>query len=185
MDTLHNQFLVSMPQFCDPHFDKAVVLLCKHDKSGAVGIVINKVTNHKIGGIFKQLDINSTTDKYDNSPVHEGGPVYPELGLIIHNGNKKKWNCSVRISPGLCLTSSRDILNAMAHGNGPTSTLMSLGYAGWGPGQLEEELRENCWFTAPVDQEVLFSTKIKDKWRLSAEILGIDIYHISHQVGHA
>ena len=182
---LDNQFLVSMPQLEDPNFSRTVILVCKHDESGAVGIVINRHTDHSIGEIFEQLDINATSQTFTSNPVLEGGPVYPELGLVVHNGTRGTWESSISIDEDLYLTSSRDILNDMASGKGPESALLSLGYAGWGPGQLESEIQANSWLTTPVDQQILFSPDVENKWQLSAQLIGIDISQISSQFGHA
>lgn len=185
MNPLHNHFLVSMPQLEDPNFSKSVILLCKHDASGAIGIVINKLTEHCVGDILDHLDIPSTSEAFTRNPVLRGGPVYPELGLVIHNCGTRYTESSIRIDENLYLTSSREILDDMAQGTGPEQALLSLGYSGWGPGQLEVEIRENSWLTTPVDRSILFSDQIQDKWQLSTRILGIDSLHLSDQVGHA
>ena len=182
---LDNRFLVSMPQLDDPNFSRTVILLCKHDESGAVGIVINRHTRHKIGEIFEQLDIGACSKAYAGDPVLEGGPVYPELGLVVHDGSADSWESSIRIDDNLFLTSSRDILDDMANGKGPKNAMLSLGYSGWGPGQLEAEIQSNSWLTTPVDQQILFSPDIDKKWQRSAQLIGIDIHQISSLVGHA
>ncbi len=192
VDSLENQFLVSMPQLNDPPFKQTVILICKHDAHGAVGIVINRLTEHLIGDIFEQLDIDVSSGHYANKPVVDGGPIYPELGLVVHNNivfqsesQADSWESSIHIGQDLRLTSSKDILSDMAQGNGPEKVLMSLGYAGWAPGQLENEIQANAWFTTPADHDILFATKMDNKWHQSAKLLGIDINRFSHQVGHA
>ena len=187
--SLENQFLVSMPQLNDPNFKQTVILMCKHDHKGAVGIVINRLTDHRIGDIFEQLGIDASSNHYSNKPVLDGGPIYPELGLIVHNrtfeSRTKSWESSMDIGEQLRLTSSKDILSDMARGEGPEKVCMSLGYAGWAPGQLEKEIQENAWFTTPADHEILFAGEVDNKWQQSAKLLGIDTNKFSHQVGHA
>ncbi len=184
-NTLENQFLVSMPQLNDPYFKQSVILICKHDENGAVGIIINHITEHTIGDIFKQLDIAEIHNQFTQQPVLSGGPVYPELGLVIHNDLSSRWESSMEIGKNLRFTSSRDILEAMAEGRGPEQATMSLGYAGWAAGQLEDEIQQNSWFTTPVDHEILFSHGQVDKWQMAAQLLGIDTNKFSSQVGHA
>ena len=184
-NSLQNNFLISMPQLDDPSFNQTVVLICKHDESGAMGIVINRNTEHTLKDIFVQLDIESTSPLYCKLPVLEGGPVYPELGLIVHTASNDIWESSLPISEDLVLTSSRDILESMARGIGPEKTLMSLGYAGWGPGQLETEIQANAWLTTPVNTHILFSGPVAEKWQSSARLIGVDIHQISQDVGHA
>ena len=184
-NSLQNNFLISMPQLDDPSFNQTVVLICKHDESGAMGIVINRNTEHTLKDIFVQLDIESTSPLYCEHPVLDGGPVYPELGLIVHTASDDIWESSLPISEDLVLTSSKDILESMARGIGPEKTLMSLGYAGWGPGQLETEIQANAWLTTPVNTHILFSGQVAEKWQSSARLIGVDIHQISQDVGHA
>jgi putative transcriptional regulator len=184
-NSLQDNFLISMPQLNDPSFTETVVLICKHDESGALGIVINRFTEHNLKDIFMQLDIETSSTRYQGFSVLEGGPVYPELGLVIHTGSRELWESSLPVSDDLVLTSSRDILESMARGIGPERALMSLGYAGWGAGQLEMEIQANAWLTAPVDKDILFSMDITEKWQSSARLLGVDIHQISQDAGHA
>ena len=187
--SLENQFLVAMPQMNGSDFKQAVILICKHDAHGAVGIVINRLTGHRISDVFAQLDIDVSSNHYLNMPVVDGGPVYPELGLVVHNNpfsaQTESWESSIHIGQDLCLTSSKDILSDMAHGKGPEKVLLSLGYAGWSSGQLESEIQGNAWFTTPADHDILFATEMDKKWQQSAKLLGIDVNRFSHQVGHA
>jgi len=135
-----NQLLVSMPQLTTPHFHQTVSLICQHDDNGAIGVIINRLTDHRLGDIFEQLALPVSNLERAEQPVFEGGPVNPELGLVIHAGGEGKWESSLEIGGGLWLTSSRDILGAIARGEGPAHAIMILGYAGWGPGQLESEM---------------------------------------------
>lgn len=193
--SLKNQLLVSMPQLDNPSFRQTVSLICQHDANGAMGVIINRLTGHRMGDIFEQLALPISSLDYTEHPVFEGGPVSPELGLVIHvaecrdGGDVKdgggRWQSSLEIGGGLWLTSSRDILGAIAGGGGPRDAIMILGYAGWGPGQLEKEITENSWFHTPADHSIIFHTKIEDKWREAARLLGIDAAQLSGEVGHA
>ncbi len=184
-DSYQNQFLVSMPQLDRSNFHRSVVLICKHDSEGAIGIVINRLTNHTMADIFEQLDLNVSSSINLNQPIHAGGPVYPELGLIIHSGTATQWESSLQIGEDLILTSSTDILADLAQGKGPERMLMSLGYSGWDAGQLEHEMQQNSWFITPVDNDILFEVEIAHKWKKSANLIGIDVARFSSLVGHA
>ena len=183
--TLENRFLVSIPQLEDPDFRQTVILICRHNSQGAVGVVINRLTGQIIGDVFSQLKIYISDHSHTISPVFDGGPVYPELGLVIHTCDRSVRESSMDIGSGLKLTSSKDILMDMAKGNGPGKAMMILGYAGWAAGQLEQELQGNSWFTAPADHDILFAPDISDKWQMSARLAGIDTNRFYNQVGHA
>ena len=203
--SLKNHLLVSMPQLTNPIFHQTVSLICQHDANGAIGVIINRLTGHRLGDIFAQLSLPVSSLDHTDQPVFEGGPVSPELGLVIHadkqehaeehaqedaqeQANQKspaRWESSLEIGGGLWLTSSRDILGAIAGGRGPANAIMILGYAGWGPGQLEFEIRQNSWFHAPADHSIIFNTEIDHKWRHAAKLLGIDHTQLSTEVGHA
>ena len=203
--SLKNQLLVSMPQMTNPSFHQTVSLICQHDDNGAIGVIVNRLTNHRLGDIFEQLALPISDLERTDQPVFQGGPVNPELGLVIHAGevseqaggeekagaknarkkNPNRWESSLEIGGGLWLTSSRDILGAIAGGRGPANAMMILGYAGWGPGQLEFELRQNSWFHAPADHSLIFNTQTDRKWHQAAQLLGIDYAQLSTEVGHA
>ncbi len=185
--SLKNQLLVSMPQLTTPSFHQTVSLICQHDDNGAIGVVVNRLTNHRMGDIFDQLSLPVSSLKHTEQPVFEGGPVNPELGLVIHADEKSgsRWESSLEIGGGLWLTSSRDILGAIAGDRGPANAIMLLGYAGWGPGQLESEIRQNSWFHTPADHSIIFDTQIDRKWHQAAKLLGIDYSRLSTEVGHA
>ncbi len=150
-----------------------------------MGIVVNRVVNQSLGEIFLQLSMPVTSLSHMNTPVYDGGPVQQEVGFVIHNGNECDWDSSISINESLCLTTSRDILLAMANGTGPEKAALSLGYAGWGPGQLEEEIKSNAWFSIPTDSDIIFLGSVENKWRDAAKLLGFDYLKLSTQVGHA
>jgi len=183
---LGNQFLISMPQLKDDSFFKTVTLICQHDQDGALGIVVNRLTSYTLGGIFKQLEITPCLTVDDDIPVFEGGPVHKESGLIVHSYDPAKlWQSTLQISASLALTSSRDILEDIARGQGPEKYIMSLGYAGWGPSQLENEVLSNAWITVPTDESLLFDTEIQGKWHRAANLIGVDLNLLTAQAGHA
>jgi len=185
--SLKNQLLVSMPQLTNPSFHQTVSLICQHDDNGAIGVIVNRLTDHCLGDIFEQLSLPVSSLEHAEQPVFQGGPVNPELGLVIHADRESgsRWESSMEIGGGLWLTSSRDILGAIAHGQGPANAIMILGYAGWGPGQLESEIRQNSWFNTPADHSIIFDTRIDRKWHQAAKLLGIDYSRLSTEVGHA
>ena len=193
LPSLKNQLLVSMPQLSNPNFHQTVSLICQHDAHGAIGVVVNRLTDHRLGDIFDQLSLPVSSLDHTDQPVFEGGPVSPELGLVIHAGKtpgggdkgNPRWESTMEIGGGLWLTSSRDILGAIAGGNGPPNAMMVLGYSGWGPGQLEQELRQNSWFHAPADHSIIFNTQVAQKWHQAAKLLGVDYTQFSGEVGHA
>ncbi|MCY3767784.1 MAG: YqgE/AlgH family protein [Gammaproteobacteria bacterium] len=180
-----NQFLVSTPQLDDPNFRQTVILLCKHDDEGAMGIVVNRLSGHSARDVFEQLEIVVPNEVHTQIPVHNGGPVHPELGLIVHTDNPSGWESTVKMGGGLSLTSSKDILCDIARGDGPDRALLSLGYAGWKPGQLEHEIYSNYWFTTPADHGILFAPEVDSKWEKAAGLIGIDTRKYFHQIGHA
>ncbi len=183
---LANQFLISMPQLEDDSFYKTVTLICQHDQNGALGIVVNRLTDHTLGDIYQQLKITPTAPGISEMPVFEGGPVHQEFGMVVHNHeNGRIWQSTLKVSESLALTSSRDILEDIACGRGPERCLMSLGYAGWGPSQLENEMLRNAWISVPVEESLLFDTGVDDKWQRAANLIGVDLNLLTTQAGHA
>lgn len=182
---LSNQFLVAMPSLKDSKFSHTVSYICQHNEEGALGIVINRPTSLTLSSIFEQMKI-STNDQYINdTPVYSGGPVHSERGFIIHSKYSEKLDSSIEISETVCLTSSRDVLEDIADGNGPEKYLISLGYAGWGAGQLEQEIIDNAWLNAPCDEQILYQTPVDQRWMMAANQIGIDINKLTGQAGHA
>ena len=181
---LANQFLIAMPSMADPNFSRTVTFLFEHSEKGAMGIVINRPTNMHLGEVFQQLQLTCTDDAVERQPVLQGGPVQTEQGFLIHRhgGN---WEYSVQVSDTVQITTSRDILAAMARGDGPKSALVALGYAGWGAGQLEAELAANAWLTVPSDEHVLFDLPYEQRWRAAARLIGVDLSALSAEAGHA
>jgi len=182
--SLANQFLIAMPAMSDPNFSQTVTFLFEHNAEGAMGIIINRPTRMPLGDVFDQLKLPCENVKLIGQQVLQGGPVQPEQGFVIHPAGGD-WEYSVQVSEQIHVTTSRDILAAMARGEGPDSALVALGYAGWGAGQLEQELTNNTWLTVPVDHRVLFNLPFEQRWRAAAGILGVDLSKMSPDAGHA
>lgn len=182
--SLNNQLLIAMPGMPDPNFNSTVTLVCEHNEDGALGIVINRPTTLKLGGLFEQLDLDRSDAIIASAPVLSGGPVAPERGFVLHSpGNE--FESSVAVSPDIQLTLSRDVLDSMAAGHGPERSLVALGYAGWEPGQLETEMLQNTWLHVPATPELIFDIPFDRRWATAAESMGIDISKISPHAGHA
>lgn len=181
---LTNQFLISMPSLKDPNFEKTVTYICAHNEDGAMGIVINKPLEIGLGEIFAQMDIPIDNADANNKTVYQGGPVQIDHGFILHQSSHE-WDSSIIVSPDLTVTTSKDILEAMAEGDGPDESLVALGYAGWSAGQLEDELMANAWLTGPADSDIIFNTSSEKCWEAAAQHIGIDLEKLSSDIGHA
>ncbi len=181
---LTNQFLIAMPTLEDSNFEHAVTYICEHNENGAMGIVINRPAEIPLGEIFSQLEIPEPSYAAAHSPVYLGGPVQQERGFVLHNP-MGIWESSFTVSDEVAITTSRDILAALAEERGPSHTLVALGYAGWGAGQLEREIAENAWMSAPASSQIIFHLPVDQRWKAAAAAAGIDISRISSDFGHA
>ena len=181
---LTNHFLIAMPSLLDPNFSRGVTYVCQHSKEGAMGIMINRVAPLTIGDVLAQMNITTGIETLAAAPVFFGGPVQPERGFVLHDTGGK-WDSSFEISEVLAVTTSRDILAAMAEGKGPRRAIVALGYAGWSEGQLEQEMRDNAWLTANATPGLIFETPLEQRWNAAAALVGIDLSLLSDQAGHA
>jgi putative transcriptional regulator len=181
---LSNQFLIAMPAMDDPNFAQTVTLLCEHSERGALGIVINRTLPMTFAEVFGQLGLDATRARVNEQPVLRGGPVQPERGFVLHSP-EGTWESSLPFSPRMHLTTSRDILDALAVGQGPEHAVIALGYAGWEAGQLEDELASNAWLTVDADERLLFQTPVEQRWQAAARLIGIDLLALSRDAGHA
>lgn len=181
---LSNQFLIAMPSLRDPNFFHGVTYVCEHNTDGAMGLMINRPLDIRMGEVLGQMNIHTEIEELRRKPVFLGGPVQCERGFVLHRplGN---WDVTMPITDSLGVTSSRDILEAMAMGGGPEVCLIALGYAGWGPGQLERELADNAWINVPADERVVFQTAPEQRWEAAAALTGVDIHRLTAHVGHA
>lgn len=184
-DNLSNQLLIALPAMADPNFARTVALICQHDGQGAMGVVVNRASEYTLGQVLSQMGIGSDDRALCASPVLHGGPVHQERGFVLHDG-EREWDSSLRVADGLYLTTSRDVLEAMAAGDGPARAVVALGCAGWGAGQLEYELGENTWLTAPMDADLLFELPLERRWQTAAGRIGVDdMFRLADYSGHA
>lgn len=181
---LRNHFLIAMPGMNDPQFSQSITYICDHNTEGAMGVMVNRTLNIQLHDVFEQLDLDYTQANA-STPILAGGPVSTERGFILHPTTEHSWQSTLKISPEISLTASKDIISALAEGTGPQNAQVALGYAGWGAGQLESEIKENSWLTVPADAEILFNTPIDQRWHTAAKSLGIDMNLVSSQSGNA
>ncbi|HQR49712.1 MAG TPA: YqgE/AlgH family protein [Steroidobacteraceae bacterium] len=181
---LTNQFLIAMPGMDDPNFAQTVTLVCDHSERGALGIVINRPLSMDLGDVFAQLGLDASQSRVTSQHVLQGGPVQTDRGFVLHSPGPG-WESTLPVSDRLHLTTSRDILDALAGGGGPDRAVIALGYAGWDAGQLEDEVARNAWLTAPADETLLFDVPAEERWQAAGRLLGINLLHLSSQAGHA
>ena len=181
---LAGQLLIALPALADPNFARSLVLVCQHDGEGAMGLVLNRAAEYSFGDVFGQMGIDCDDAALRDRPVLAGGPVHPERGFVVHDGDGR-WDSSLQVGPGLHVTTSRDVLEAIAGGEGPGQVAVALGCAGWGAGQLDYELTENSWLTVPADAELLFTLPLEARWQAAAGRIGVDMQQIAGYTGRA
>jgi len=182
--SLKGQFLLAMPQMADPNFSKTVTCLTEHNEEGALGIVVNRIyPSLSAKDLFCELKLESTSGAA-SIPLHIGGPVHSNALFVIH-GPPFDWEECHMITETLALSNTRDIFEAIGMEKGPASFLISLGFAGWGAGQLENEVRENAWLTSDIDEEIIFNSPIEPRWEVAIRNMGIDPASLSDVAGHA
>ena len=181
---LTGHFLLAMPAMNDPHFAGTVTFMCEHNAQGALGVVINRPIEMTLQTLLKQIEINCASGKPAETPVHYGGPVQIDRGFVLHRP-AGTWQSTMKVGDDMGLTTSKDILEAAARGEGPTSMLVTLGYAGWAPGQLEHELAQNAWLTVSAEARILFDVPAPDRYAAGLALLGIDLAMLSGEAGHA
>lgn len=181
---LTNQFLIAMPGLADPNFFHTVTYVCEHNAAGALGIVVNRPLTLTLGELLEHLQTPLDRAALAAIPVYSGGPVQQEQGFVIHTP-VGQWESTLAITDNIGITTSRDILQALTEGQGPEQLLIALGYAGWGPGQLEREMAENAWLSGPADPAILFQTPHEERWSAAAALLGVDLSLLSGDAGHA
>ncbi len=181
---LQQQMLIAMPAMADPNFSRSVTLMCQHNEEGAIGITINRLSGFTLGEVLHQLGIPCEHEEISSMPVLEGGPVSPDHGFVLHPP-QEGFESSIRINDDIMVTTSRDILAAIATGNGPQQFLVALGYAGWGNGQLESEIRQNAWLSVGADKAILFDSPLQSRWKNAISKLGINVDDLHGVGGHA
>lgn len=183
-DCLRDHFLLAMPALTEGIFSHSITYICEHGESGAMGIVINQPLELSVGEIFEHLQITPRKG-FTDTPVMAGGPVQIDHGFVLHRGCELTWEASLKVTPEITLTTSRDILRGIARDGQPVDHLIALGYAGWAAGQLEQELADNSWLSLPADSDIIFSTPADQRLNAAAALLGIDMNLISGEAGHA
>ena len=185
MNSFQNYLLIAMPSMDDPYFSRSVTYICEHNEQGAMGLVINQPAGMSLKELINQTDEDAVVDddKADNI-VLAGGPVSQDRGFILHT-TQPGWSASLALTSDIMVTTSKDILSSLGNSDAPDKSIVTLGYAGWSAGQLEEELRANSWLMVEADSELLFDTPIHKKWEAAVHKLGIDTWQIGPDVGHA
>ncbi len=182
--TLTNQFLIAMPGLEDPNFSRTVTYICEHGEHGAMGIVVNRPSELKLSDVLEHMKIPESRPGSGDQIVYIGGPVEEERGFVLHS-RTTSWDSTMTVTDELSITTSRDVLEAIAGGEGPKRSLIALGYAGWGAGQLETELQANAWLSGPADTRILFDLPSEKRWEAAARLLGVDLNLLSTDAGHA
>ena len=190
---LTHHFLIAMPGVEDASFSRSVVYLCEHSERGALGLIINKPTPISLEGLFEKVDLSLGREDLTLQPVFQGGPVQTERGFVLHEAmrgpqeseDESPYASTMTIPGGLEMTTSKDVLEALAHGAGPRRVLVTLGYSAWGEGQLESELAENSWLTVGADPAVIFDTPVDERYDRALRLLGLEAWTLSPDAGHA
>lgn len=182
--SLAGHFLIAMPSLTDGPFARGVVLLCQHDEDGALGLLVNQLSEYRLGDILAQMKLECADRELADAPVLIGGPMQQERGFVLHREHGH-WESSFRVNDAWSITTSRDILASMAAGEGPRQALLALGYSGWGAGQLEQELKDNAWLTVEANDRIIFDTPLDERWSAAAGLMGLDPLQLPGYAGHA
>ena len=181
---LTDNFLIAMPALEDPYFSNALVYICEHNENGALGIIVNRPIDMNLAGLFDKIDIKLEAENLTNLPVYFGGPVQLDRGFVLHRP-VGQWQSTLAVNSEVGLTSSRDVLQSVAREGKPREVMVTLGYSGWGAGQLENELVQNAWLTVPASPHILFDMPYEERLPSAMEILGIDFSNLAVKAGHA
>lgn len=191
--SLANHFLIAMPAMADPRFSGTVIYVCEHNAKGALGLVINRPTDLTLETLLERVEMkleigplhSSARAPLVNAPVYAGGPVQTDRGFVLHDQADSEYNSTLNVEGGLTLTTSKDVLEAVATGAGPNRLLVTLGYSGWGEGQLEEEIAHNAWLTVPAEPGIVFDVPCEQRFNAAIGLLGINPAMLSGEAGHA
>jgi len=181
---LRHQLLIAMPAMADPNFSGSVVYICDHSERGSLGLVINRPTELSLSTLFERIELKLEIAPWRDAPVFFGGPVQTERGFVLHVP-PGSYSSSLLVTSEISLTTSKDVLEAVASGSGPHKMLVTLGYSGWGAGQLEGEIAANAWLTVRATPQILFDLPAEDRYEAALKLLGVDATQLSGQVGHA
>ena len=182
--SLANHFLIAMPNMVDPNFQGSVIFVCEHNERGALGLVVNRDTEIRVSNLFDRIDLKLEIELDGDRKVLYGGPVQSDRGFVLHTPSRD-WNSTLKIASDIALTTSKDVLEALAGGNGPRDWLITLGYAGWAAGQLEHEIADNAWLTVKASADILFRTPVERRFDAAFRLLGFDPGMLSSAAGHA
>lgn len=181
---LANHFLIAMPSMQDPVFGGTVVYVCEHNENGVLGVVINKPTDMTMEVLFERIDLKLESNVDVDAPIMFGGPVQDDRGFVLHTPGTR-YSSSLTVTKDVAFTTSIDVLEAVAAGDGPPRMLVSIGYSGWSPGQLEDEISRNGWLTVGADPDILFKLPIEERYTAAMRLLGIDPLMLTSEAGHA
>ncbi len=182
---LCGQFLIAMPEMGDPRFEGSVIYLCAHSEEGAMGLIVNKPQPEiRFSKLLEQLEIPKSSDVRDIR-VHFGGPVENARGFVLHSEDYRSEAGTMEVEGGICMTATLDVLEDIARGQGPQTSMLALGYSGWGPGQLESEIAQNGWLTCEARDDIIFGRANEHKWTAALKVLGIDPVLLSSSAGRA
>jgi putative transcriptional regulator len=183
MNSLANNLLIAMPTLHDPNFEKAVIYICEHQEQGSVGLIINRPMHYPLSIVFEQLEIEPLHIEQSHKPLLFGGPVQPERGFVIHK-QTGGWRSSLHLQDEVTVTTSNDIIRAIAQDEGPKDVLVTLGYASWAENQLEREVMDNLWLVCPYKANLLYEVPFEDRWERAGLSLGVRMNQISSDIGH-
>jgi putative transcriptional regulator len=181
---LTNHFLIAMPNMVDPFFARTLTYLCEHNDQGALGLVVNRPIDLTLQALFERLSLALKQREIGDAPVYYGGPVQTDRGFVLH-APPGDWQSTLRVREAIGLTTSKDILEAVGRGEGPHRMMVTLGYAGWSPGQLEHELSQNAWLTVEARDAIIFDLPAEERLAAAMELLGLDFARLSDEAGHA
>ena len=181
---LTHHFLIAMPNMADPYFSRSLTYICEHNDQGALGLVVNRPIDMTLQALFERLSLRMRDSEFADAPVYFGGPVQTDRGFVLH-APAGDWQATLRVGEAIGLTTSKDILEAVGRGEGPRRMLVTLGYAGWSPGQLEHELSQNAWLTVEARDGILFDTPAEERLPAAMELLGLDFARLQDEAGHA
>jgi len=181
---LTHHFLIAMPNMADPYFSKSLTYICEHNEQGALGLVLTRAVDLTLANLMEQIEIPIASPEIGAIQVHFGGPVQTDRGFVLH-APPGQWQSTLRVNDEIALTTSKDILEAVARGEGPDKIFITLGYAGWAPGQLEHEMSLNAWLSVPAEPSLIFDLPLEARFDAAMHLLGIDAINLSDDAGHA
>ncbi len=181
---LTHHFLIAMPAMADTNFARTLTYIAEHNEGGALGVIVNRPIDMSLAALFERVDMALESERYAQQPVYFGGPVQTDRGFVLHRPTGD-WSATLKVNDEVGLTSSKDILQAMAAEGCELDVLVTLGYAGWDAGQLEQELADNAWLTTPADLSIVFDLPAEERFAAAMQLLGVDFANLSESAGHA